>query len=412
MSSFLNVLRIPDLRRRIIFTIAVLALFRLGSLIPAPGVPVEGVNNYFGAHNGLFFGFLNLISGSGFSHLSLFALGVVPIINASIAFMFLPHFSPKLKQMQREESGQGRLTQYSRYLAMLFAAVESVGLTIALTASGVVSGWSSFLIPVTVTAGAAMLMWLGEQISKRGVGNGIGLLLMASILSSMPVMVASWWNGGSIERLMFPLVLIAVIVSIVFVQEGQRRIPITYARRTLGQKTFAPPSTYMPLQVNMAGVNPVWLSAIPLGWAISLMTAIPTTRGVAALLTFGGLPYVLLSSVLIFVSCYVYVAFQFNVDERADDLRAHGGYIPGIRPGRPTAQYLERIVSRLTLFGALFLAVIAALPTLLIHYGSFSEAMARGLGGTSLIIVAGVSLDTLRQVQSHMTMRSYEGFLK
>jgi preprotein translocase subunit SecY len=261
------------------------------------------------------------------------------------------------------------------------------------------------LIVLTLTAGTTLLMWMGELITKRGVGNGISLLIFASILTGLPIGIRAWINGGVMERLFFPIIAVAIVVAVVFIQEGQRRIPIQYAKRMVGRRMTAGGSTYMPLRVNMAGV-------IPIIFAAAVM-AFPQTQ---SFINEHFLPtdawYLLLEGFLIVIFTYFYTAVQFNPVDQADNLRKHGGYIPGIRPGPPTAQYLDRVLTRLTLPGALYLALVAVLPSLFIRYFGFSQAVSGALGGTSVLIAVGVALDTMRQMESQMMMRSYEGFLK
>jgi preprotein translocase subunit SecY len=258
-----------------------------------------------------------------------------------------------------------------------------------------------------------LLMWMGELITKRGVGNGISLLIFASILSAAPQGVSAWINGGTSERLFFPIVALAIIAAVVFIQEGQRRIPIQYAKRQIGRRMTTGGSTYMPLRVNMAGVIPVIFAAAVLAFPPTIAQFFPSTQSwVNNHFQPGNWPYLALEGFLIIIFTYFYTAVQFNPVDQADNLRKHGGYIPGIRPGPPTAQYLDRVLTRLTLPGSLYLALVAVLPSLFIRYGSFSQATSRALGGTSVLIVVGVALDTMRQMQSQMMMRSYEGFLK
>jgi preprotein translocase subunit SecY len=256
-------------------------------------------------------------------------------------------------------------------------------------------------------------MWLGELITKRGVGNGISLLIFASILSSAPAGITAWWNGGAMEKLFFPLVALGVIVAVVFIQEGQRRIPIQYAKRMVGRRMTAGGSTYMPLRVNMAGVIPVIFAAAIMAFPPTIAQFFPQTQSfINQHFSPSSLGYLGLEAFLIVIFTYFYTAVQFNPVDQADNLRKHGGYIPGIRPGAPTAQYLDRVLTRLTLPGSLYLAVIAVLPSVFIRYGGFSQATSRALGGTSVLIVVGVALDTMRQMESQMMMRSYEGFLR
>src|SRR5437868_5262157 len=269
------------------------------------------------------------------------------------------------------------------------------------------------LISITLTAGTTLLMWLGELITKRGIGNGISLLIFASILTSAPAGINAWVNGGPMEKLFFPLVALGIVVAVVFVQEGQRRIPIQYAKRMVGRGQRAGGWTYMPLRVTMAGVIPVIFAAAIMAFPPTIGQFFPQTQGfINAHFSPGNWLYLGLEGALIIVFTFFYTAVQFNPVDQADNLRKYGGYIPGIRPGPPTAQYLDRVLSRLTLPGALYLAAIAVLPTFLIRFFHFPQATQTFLGGTSLLIIVGVALDTMRQMESQMMMRSYEGFLK
>jgi preprotein translocase subunit SecY len=353
-----------------------------------------------------------------------FALGIMPYVTASIILQLLAVVVPKLEQLQKEgEAGYAKINQYTRYLTVALAALQSLGYVLLFTRSS--SGTSQsgkvldtnsgriVLIVVTLTAGCTLLMWMGEQITKRGIGNGISILIFASIIADAPSTINAWSNGGPTTKLFYPILFIAVVAAVVFVQEGQRRIPIQYARRMVGRRMTTGGSTYMPLRVNMAGVIPVIFAAAIL--------AVPQTVGsfnakwnnsIQRDFGFTSIPYLLTEAILIIVFTFFYTAVQFNPVDQADNLRRNGGYIPGIRPGPPTASYLDRVMSRLTLPGALFLAAIAVLPSVFIKYAGFSQATSRALGGTSVLIVVGVALDTMRQMQSQMMMRNYEGFLK
>jgi preprotein translocase subunit SecY len=295
------------------------------------------------------------------------------------------------------------------------AAAQSAGYSYLFQRQGALTHNSGrlVLIIITLTAGTTLLMWMGELITKRGVGNGISLLIFASILTSAPAGVTAWYNGGPMEKLFFPLIAIGIIVAVVYVQEGQRRIPIQYAKRMVGRRQLGGGSTYMPLRVNMAGVIPIIFAAAVMAFPPTIGQYFPQSQGfVNRHFQPSSLTYLTLEAVLIVVFTYFYTAVQFNPVDQADNLRKYGGYVPGIRPGPPTAQYLDRVLSRLTLPGSLFLAGVAVLPSLFIRYGGFSQANSRALGGTSVLIVVGVALDTMRQMESQMMMRSYEGFLK
>jgi preprotein translocase subunit SecY len=417
LSWLANAWRVPELRRRILFTFFVLAVYRLGSWIPAPGVDSEAIKNYFGNRGGgTVLGLLNLFSGGALAQFSLFALGIMPYVTASIILQLMTVVIPKLSELQKEgEAGYARINQYTRYLTVGLAAAQALGYAVLFQRQHVLTANAGrlVLIVITLTCGTTLLMWLGEQITKRGIGNGISILIFASILTSAPLGVSAWYNGGPMERIFFPLVALAIVASVVFVQEGQRRIPIQYAKRMVGRRMTSGGSTYLPLRVNMAGVIPVIFAAAVLAFPQTIAQYAPgSTNFVNNHFQTGSLTYLLVEGLLIIVFTYFYTAVQFNPVDQADNLRKHGGYIPGIRPGPPTAQYLDRVLTRLTLPGSLFLATVAVLPSVFIRYGGFSQANSRALGGTSVLIAVGVALDTMRQMESQMMMRHYEGFLK
>src|SRR6266545_4123226 len=411
-----NAWRVPELRRRVLFTALILAVYRLGSWIPAPGIDADKIKGYFNGQGGTVLGLLNLFAGGALSQFALFALGIMPYVTASIILQLLTVVVPKLEQLQKEgESGTAKINQYTRYLTVALAAGQSAGYAYLFQRQGALSTNPGrfVLIVITLTAGTTLLMYMGELITKRGVGNGISLLIFASILTSAPAGVVAWWTGGPTEKLFFPIIGLAIIVAVVFVQEGQRRIPIQYAKRIVGRRQVAGGTTYMPLRVNMAGVIPVIFAAAVMAFFPTLGQFVPSTQTfVNKYFQPTNLSYLVLEGALIVIFTYFYTAVQFNPVDQADNLRKNGGYVPGIRPGPPTAQYLDRVLSRLTLPGALYLAVVAVAPSIFIRYGGFSQATSRALGGTSVLIVVGVALDTMRQMESQMMQRSYEGFLK
>jgi len=410
-----NAWRVPELRKRVLFTAAVLAAYRLGSWVPAPGVDQNALQSLFSG--GGILSLLNLFSGSALSRFSLFALGIMPYVTASIIVQLLTVVVPKLEQLQKEgEAGYARINQYTRYLTIALAAAQATGYAFLFKRQQAlpnVNAGRLVIIILTLTAGCALLMWMGEQITKRGVGNGISLLIFASILAYAPSGVSAWINGGTMERLFFPIIALAVVASVVYVQEGQRRIPVQYARRQLGNRQTTGGSTYMPLRVNMAGVIPVIFAAAIMALPSTIAEFVPTWSGfVNRNFQPTSTIYLAMEGFLIIIFCYFYTSVQFNPVDQADNLRKYGGYIPGIRPGPPTAAYLDRVLQRLTLPGSLFLATIAIAPSLFIKYFHFSQQTGRALGGTSVLIVVGVALDTMRQMESQMMMRHYEGFLR
>ena len=397
-------------------------LYRLGAYIPAPGVDIDAVKTIesnFSGNNVL--GFLNLFSGGSLSRLSLFALGIMPYITASIILQLMTVVVPSLERLQKEgEVGQQKITQYTRYLAVALAFAQSLGYVFLFqsfqtsagsSVVGMLTFGKVFLIVMSLTAGTTLLMWFGELITQRGVGNGISLMIFASIASRIPEGITKWWtNPDQVFVVMMPFIALAVIVGIVFVQEGQRRIPVQYAKRVVGRKMTTGGSTYLPLRVNMAGVIPVIFAASIMAFppTVGQLLNTPAALDFAAFFSPGSWAYVAGEVFFIIIFTYFYTAVTFNPVDQADNLKKYGGFIPGVRPGRPTAEYLDRILSRLTFPGALFLGAVAALPTILISQTSANFFF----GGTSILIVIGVALDTVKQLEAQLMMRNYEGFLK
>jgi preprotein translocase subunit SecY len=422
LRTIANAFSVADIRKKLAFTAAMLALYRLGAYIPAPGVDVNAVKEIgsnFGGSNIL--GFLNLFSGGSLSRLSLFALGIMPYITASIILQLLTVVVPSLERLQKEgEVGQQKITQYTRYLTVGLAFGQSLGYVFLFRSLGARSGASvvgtltfpkTMLIVISLTAGCTLLMWLGELITQRGVGNGISLMIFASIASRIPEGITKWWtNPDQVFVVMMPFIALAVIVAIVFVQEGQRRIPVQYAKRVVGRRMTSGGSTYLPLRVNMAGVIPVIFAASIMAFppTIGQLLNTPAALDFAAFFSPNSWPYVVGEIFFIIVFTYFYTAVTFNPVDQADNLKKYGGFIPGVRPGRPTAEYLDRILSRLTFPGALYLGAVAALPTILISQTSANFFF----GGTSILIVIGVALDTVKQLEAQLMMRNYEGFLR
>jgi preprotein translocase subunit SecY len=416
LSWLTSVVMVPELRGRLLFTAGALAVYRFGSWVPTPGVDPNAVGSFLHSNGSSIFGLLNILSGSSLSRLSLFALGIVPYVTASIAIQVLTAVVPSLKQLQKEgEAGSARLTQYTRYAAVALAAAQAGAYSYIIDREAPLKldAGRFLIVVVTLTAGTALLMWLGEQISKRGVGNGISILILASILASAPTALHAWISGSPAERLFFPIAVLIVLVSVVFVQDGQRKIPIQYARRVVGRNIAGGGSTYMPLRVNMAGVVPVIFAAALLALPPTVAGLVPSTATfVNRYVQPGTTTYLLVEALLIVAFTFSYTRVQFDADDQADNLRKYGGYVPGIRPGRQTAGYFHRVARRLTVPGGLFLAAVAITPCLLIHHAGFSQATSRALGGTSVLIAVGVALDTVRQMESQMTLQRNDGFLR
>ncbi len=422
LRTIANAFSVADIRKKIAFTAAMLLLYRLGAYIPAPGVDLNAVKeleNNFGG--GGILNLLNSFSGGSLSRLSLFALGIMPYITASIILQLMTVVVPSLEKLQKEgEVGQQKITQYTRYLTVGLAFAQSFGYVYLFKSFGSASG-NNFLgsitgaklllIVVSLTAGCTLLMWLGELITQRGIGNGISLMIFASIVSGLPNGIQSWWeNPDQVFVVMMPFLALAVIVAIVFVQEGQRRIPVQYAKRIVGRKMTSGGSTYLPLRVNMAGVIPVIFAASIMAFppTIGQLLNTPAALDFASFFSPSGWAYVVGEVFFIVIFTYFYTAVTFNPVDQADNLKKYGGFIPGVRPGRPTAEYLDRILSRLTFPGALYLGAVAALPTILLSQTSANFAF----GGTSILIVIGVALETVKQLEAQLMMRNYEGFLK
>jgi preprotein translocase subunit SecY len=410
-----NAWRVPELRRRVLFTAVILAIYRLGSWMPAPGVDSEAIEGYFSGQGGTVLGLLNLFSGGALSQFAIFALGIMPYVTASIILQLMTVVIPKLEALQKEgEAGYAKINQYTRYLTIVLAAAQSTGYAFLFDRQGAIDldPGKLVLMVITLTAGTTLLMWMGELITKRGIGNGISLLIFASILTGLPTGINAWINGGVMEKLFFPIIAVGITAAIVFIQEGQRRIPIQYAKRQVGRRMTSGGSTYMPLRVNMAGVIPIIFAAAIMAFPPTIAQYFPQTQGfINEYFSPTDWIYLFGQAFLIIIFTYFYTAVQFNPVDQADNLRKYGGYVPGIRPGPPTAQYLDRVLTRLTLPGSVYLALVASLPAIFIANFGFSQASAGALGGTSVLIAVGVALDTMRQMESQMMMRSYEGFL-
>jgi preprotein translocase subunit SecY len=420
LSTILSAFTVAEIRKKLAFTAALLALYRLGSHIPVPGIDtkaVEDVQSHFGG--GGILNLLNTFSGGGLSRIALFALGIMPYITASIILQLLTVVVPSLEKLQKEgEVGQARITQYTRYLTVGLAFAQSIGYVFLFknfskgAGTEVIPNFDTphvFLIVVSLTAGTVLLMWMGELITQRGIGNGISLMIFASIVSRLPHGISAWWtNPDQVFKVIMPFLAFGVIAAIVFIQEGQRRIPVQYAKRVIGRRMSAGGQTYLPLRVNMAGVIPVIFAASIMALPPTLGTLVPSLKGLSTFFSPNGWAYIVGETIFIVLFTYFYTAVTFNPVDQADNLRKYGGFIPGVRPGRPTAEFLDRILARLTFPGALYLAAVAALPTILINQTSANFYF----GGTSILIVIGVALDTMKQLEAQLMMRNYEGFLK
>lgn len=424
--GFANIFKIPELKKRILFTLSLLVVYRIGVHVPTPGIDTVAVAAFFAQMEGTIFGIFNMFSGGALEQLSVFALGIMPYISASIILQLLTVVIPHLEQLKKEgEQGRKKITQYTRYGTIVLSVIQGLGISVGLenmTAPGgapivMFPGWGFRLMTVlTLTAGTAFIMWLGEQITERGIGNGISLIIFAGIVASMPAAILNTFRlmstgEMSIFAIGVLLVLMIVVVGgIVFVEQGQRRIPVQYAKRVVGRRMYGGQSTHLPLKVNTAGVIPaIFASSIIMFPAtIASFIPIPWMQAIADSMRPGAFFYELIFVGFIFFFCYFYTAVTFNPVDVADNMKKNGGYIPGIRPGKRTADYIDRVLTRLTLGGAVYVSTVCVLPSILITQFNVPFYF----GGTALLIVVGVAIDTVAQMESHMLTRHYEGFLK
>jgi preprotein translocase subunit SecY len=421
LQSLLNAWKLPDVRKKVLFTAIIIAIYRLGCYIPAPGINIVQVKAAMGSSAGGVLDFYNLFSGGGLNQMAIFAMGIMPYITASIIMQLLTMVIPSLEQMMKEgESGQKKVNQYTRYFTVVLAFIEAIGFVFlfrnqyhAFTSNGQTplpdQALRVWLVILTLTVGTGLVMWMGELITQRGIGNGISLMIFASIISRLPSGLNTLYHMNAAYWFFMAVVAVAVIAGVVYVTEGQRRIPIQYAKRVVGRKTYGGQSTYLPLKINMAGVIPVIFASSVLLFPVTIGRMLPGwPRTVAAAIGPTTWGYVGLEVLLIVAFTYFYTAVQFNPIDQADNLKKYGGFIPGIRPGRPTAEYLDRVLTRITLPGAMFLAVVVLVPEALYRFAHVPFYF----GGTSLLIVVGVALDTMKQTEAQLLMRNYEGFLK
>ena len=421
-----NAAKISDLRRRLIFTFLMLGVYRVGVAIPTPGIDGKALADFFQQASSTVFGLVNLFSGGALERFSIFALGIMPYISASIILQLLTVVVPTLERLSKEgEEGRRKITQYTRYgtigLSLLQGFFISVGLE-QIQAPGGSSvvfqpGWGFRLMTmITLTAGTAFIMWLGEQITERGVGNGISLIIFAGIVASIPSAVTTtteFVREGELSVfvvLIILLAMVATVAAVIFMERGHRRIPVQYAKRVVGRKVYGGQSSHLPLKLNTSGViPPIFASSVLIFPAtIASFADHPWAQAVAGMLNPGSWIYNLVYVALIIFFCYFYTAVVFNPVDVADNMKKHGGFIPGIRPGQRTAEYIDRVLSRVTLSGAIYVALICLIPTLLI--GSFNVPFY--FGGTALLIVVGVALDTVAQIETQLLMRNYEGFMR
>jgi preprotein translocase subunit SecY len=428
LGAFVNAFKIPDLRKKMLFTLLIIAVYRLGSHVPTPGIDVQEAQRFAnGAQEGVF-AFINLFSGGALTQMAIFALGIMPYITSSIIMQLLTVVIPKLEAWSKEgEQGYKKITQWTRYLTVMLSLMQSTGLAFLFhngqltdaqgTPVDLIPNFSAprvGLIVLSLTAGTALIMWLGELITQRGIGNGMSILIFASIISRLP----SEGKGILDQKGMFSFVVICliallVIVAIVIMEQGQRRIPVQYAKRVVGRKMYGGSSTYIPLKVNQAGIIPIIFASSVL-YIPSLLQNVVNHQGVRSFIDnnlvnpSSGI-YMAIYGIMVVFFAYFYTAITFNPTDVADNMKKYGGFIPGIRPGRATAEYLDRILTRITLPGALFVAAIALMPSIFLATQNIQQLP---FGGTSILITVGVMLETMKQIESQLMMRHYEGFLK
>ncbi len=413
-----HLFKIPELRKRILFTMGAIIIFRLGALIPVPGVDAGILRDFFAAQAGGVFDFLNMFTGGALQRFSLFALGVGPYINASIIFSLLTAVIPKLKELQQQgREGRRKITAYTRWATLLLAVVQGTGITLMIRETAIDPGiWFFVTSIVALTTGTVFLMWLGERMTENGIGNGISMLIMVGILSAFPVQMVITYRdivGGAVSPfwgLLMIALFVVVIGGVAMIQQGQRKIVVQYAKRTSGRRVYGGHSSHLPIRVNQGGVIPIIFASALLTMPVTLFHAIPALTWMVPHIRAGTILYILIYVLLIFFFTYFYSSIVFDPQDVAKNVRESGGFIPGVRPGRPTAEYISAVLSRILLIGAIFLAGIAVMPYI---FAGLSGIMAMHLiGGTSLLIVVGVGLDTIMQMEAHLVMRHYESLTK
>lgn len=422
ITSFQNIFKIAELRKRLLFTLVMLVVYRVGAHIPTPGINNEELHKFLIEKGGSLIGFVDIFTGGALSRLTIFALGIMPYISASIILQLLTVVIPHLSKLAKEgERGRKKIIQYTRYGTIGIALVQSFGIAIGLEGMNqgafvMEKGWAFRLMTViTLTAGTAFLMWLGEQITERGVGNGISLIIFAGIVARLPSAVVQTFDLYQVGQLSFALlvvlgfVMLAVVAAIVFLETGRRKIPVQYAKRVIGRRVYGGQSTHIPLKINTAGViPPIFASSIiAFPATIAGFIQIPWVQAFGSQLAPGSVPYTLIYISMIIFFCFFYTAVVLNPVDMADNMKKYGGFIPGIRPGQRTSDYIYKVLTRVTFAGSLYLATVCVIPELFIY----KLGVPFYFGGTSLLIVIGVGLDTAQQIESHMLMRNYEGFL-
>lgn len=439
LEAFGNIFKIPDLRKKVMLTLGMVAVYRVGTYIPTPGIDGANLAAFFArlaqSQGGALFGIMNMFSGGAISRLTIFALGIMPYISSSIIIQLLTAVIPALEKLAKEgESGHKKITQYTRYGTIALSIVQAYFIAVWLENPARFQGlqivqfpgWSfRILTVITLTSGTAFIMWLGEQIQEYGIGNGMSLIITAGIVSRIPTAMYQLWSLFSpfapekaqldpFTLVLMVVMLVAVIVAVIVVTQGQRKIPVQYAKRVVGRKVYGGQSTFLPLRVNQAGVIPIIFAQSIILFPATIAGFIPSQafQKLAQELTRGEWLYNSIYALLIMFFAYFYTAITFNPIDISDNMKKYGGFVPGIRPGRQTAEYLDFIMTRITFPGAIFLAVIAVLPSIISGWLKIPYLVASFFGGTGLLIIVGVMLDTMKQIESHMLMRHYEGFMK
>lgn len=417
LSALSNILKIPELRQKVVFTLAMFLVFRAGTHIPVPGVDASTIEQLFTQGN--LFGLLDLFSGGALSKFSVFAMSITPYINASIIMTLLTVVVPKFEQWSKEgEEGRKKITQITRYGTVVLGFIQAIGMALGLKAAIInPSVGTILLVALTLTAGTTFLMWLGEQITEKGIGNGISLIIFAGIVSRLPDginVIFQYLKAGTISYfnvVLFLIIAVAMIIFVIAITQGQRRIPVQYAKRVVGRKMYGGHSSHIPLKVNQAGVIPIIFASSVLMFPVTIAQFIDVewVKTAAGWFAWGTALNTTLYALLIVFFTYFYTAVTLNISDMAENMKKYGGFIPGLRPGKPTADYLDRVMTRITLVGAIFLAFIAVLPNIVVWTTNIQGVY---FGGTALLIVVGVALDTMKQIESLILMRHYQGFMK
>ena len=425
LQTLRNAWKIEELRKKILFTLVIILLYRLGNAIPVPDVNIAPLNAYFAQQQSTILGLLDVMSGGAFSNATIFALSIQPYINASIIIQLLCIAIPSLERLSKEggEEGRKKIASITRYATVAIGLLQGFAYYMLIKNNNMLNAdaqgiWSAIVIILTFTSGSALIMWLGEQITEFGIGNGISMILFASIISRLPTSLITTVRNITAGKLQWWLALlmligaIAMIVLIVYVNDAERRIPVQYAKRVVGRKMYGGQSTHLPMKVNMSGVMPIIFAQSIASVPATIVAFTGKTDGwVNTWFSNNSIPYAIIYFLLIIFFAYFYSTIQFNPVEVANNLKKNGGYIPGFRPGKPTSEFIQKVLNKITLFGAIYLGIIAIVPILISHFSNAAALTGLSLGGTSIIIVVGVALETVRALEAQMLMRNYKGFL-